>query len=123
MSRGVIEWNVANVGVHMPRILIEVVPRPSATGELRRGAPHISEDFVPRANELMAATLEIAEHLRSTLETSSLSHGAGATADTWALREVEMKFGLELQAEAGVIVAKVGGTASFDITLTWKRGP
>jgi len=36
--------------------------------------------------------------------------------------EVEVKFGLKLSAEAGAIVAAIGGDVNFEITLKWKEG-
>jgi Trypsin-co-occurring domain 1 len=35
--------------------------------------------------------------------------------------EVELKFGITLNVEAGAIFTSVGGEANFEITLTWKR--
>ena len=35
--------------------------------------------------------------------------------------EVEIKFGLKLAAEAGAIIASVGGDVNFEITLKWKE--
>lgn len=36
--------------------------------------------------------------------------------------EVEVKFGLKLNAEAGAIIALAGAEANYEITLKWKRG-
>jgi hypothetical protein len=35
--------------------------------------------------------------------------------------EVEVKFGFTLSVEAGVIFSSVGGEASFEVTLKWKK--
>jgi Trypsin-co-occurring domain 1 len=35
--------------------------------------------------------------------------------------EVEIKFGLKMTAEAGVVIASVGGEVNFEVTLTWKQ--
>ena len=35
--------------------------------------------------------------------------------------EVEIKFGLKMTAEAGVVFAAVGGEVNFEVTLTWKH--
>lgn len=35
--------------------------------------------------------------------------------------EVEVKFGFKLSVEAGVIFSSVGGEASFEVTLKWKK--
>ena len=36
--------------------------------------------------------------------------------------EVEVKFGLKLTADAGVVFASAGGEVNFEITLKWKNG-
>ena len=35
--------------------------------------------------------------------------------------EVEVSFGLKLDAEAGAVVAKAGTEASINVKLTWER--
>ena len=35
--------------------------------------------------------------------------------------EVEVKFGLNLSVESGVIISSVGGGVNFEITLKWKN--
>ncbi len=35
--------------------------------------------------------------------------------------EVEIKFGLKMTAEAGVVFSAVGGEVNFEVTLTWKQ--
>jgi DNA polymerase III sliding clamp (beta) subunit (PCNA family) len=35
--------------------------------------------------------------------------------------EVELKFGVKLTAEAGAIIASVGGEVNFEITLKWQQ--
>jgi Trypsin-co-occurring domain 1 len=35
--------------------------------------------------------------------------------------EVEIKFGLKMTAEAGVVISSVGGEVNFEVTLTWKQ--
>lgn len=40
----------------------------------------------------------------------------------WHARSVEVKFGLVLSAEAGVIVSRASAEASFEVTLTIERG-
>lgn len=41
--------------------------------------------------------------------------------DIQAPKELELKLGLKITGEAGVIVSKVGGEASFEVTLKWAR--
>lgn len=45
-----------------------------------------------------------------------LRRGLTAPAD-----EVELKFGVKLTAEAGAIIASVGGEVNFEVTLKWKQ--
>jgi len=42
--------------------------------------------------------------------------------DGWRMRSVEVKFGLALTAEAGVVLSRASAQASFEITLTIERG-
>jgi hypothetical protein len=35
--------------------------------------------------------------------------------------QVELEFGVKLDAEAGALLSKVGGEASINVTLTWER--
>lgn len=35
--------------------------------------------------------------------------------------QVELEFGIKLDAEAGALLSKVGGEASINVTLTWER--
>lgn len=41
----------------------------------------------------------------------------------WRVSEISTKFGVTLTAEAGAIVSKVGGGATFEITATLTREP
>lgn len=36
--------------------------------------------------------------------------------------EIEIEFGVKVNAEAGAIIAKTSGEANFRITIRWKRG-
>jgi Trypsin-co-occurring domain 1 len=40
----------------------------------------------------------------------------------WAMKSVEVKFGLVLTAEAGVVLSRASAEASFEVTLTIERG-
>jgi hypothetical protein len=42
--------------------------------------------------------------------------------DDWKLKTVEVKFGLVLTAEAGVVLSRASAEASFEVTLTIERG-
>lgn len=40
---------------------------------------------------------------------------------TTPANEIEVKFGLNLTADAGVVFSSVGGEVSFEVTLKWKK--
>ena len=40
-------------------------------------------------------------------------------AGQWTLRDTEVKFGVSLQTEAGVVVARAQAGATFEVTLRW----
>jgi len=42
--------------------------------------------------------------------------------DGWLVKSVEVKFGLVLTAEAGVVLSRASAEASFEVTLTIERG-
>ena len=42
--------------------------------------------------------------------------------DGWRTKSVEVKFGLVLTAEAGVVLSRASAEASFEVTLTIERG-
>jgi hypothetical protein len=42
--------------------------------------------------------------------------------DGWRMKSVEVKFGLVLAAEAGVVLSRASAEASFEVTLTIERG-
>jgi hypothetical protein len=42
--------------------------------------------------------------------------------DGWLVKSVEVKFGLVLAAEAGVVLSRASAEASFEVTLTIERG-
>lgn len=41
----------------------------------------------------------------------------------WSAAAIELKFGIKVIAESGVIIAKAGGEASIEVSLTLTRGP
>ena len=58
-------------------------------------------------------------------EASSIVQESVAKAEgkgDWRMRSVEVKFGLVLTAEAGVILSRASAEASFEVTLTIERG-
>lgn len=41
--------------------------------------------------------------------------------DGWQMKSIEVKFGLVLAAEAGVVLSRASAEASFEVTLTIER--
>jgi Trypsin-co-occurring domain 1 len=97
----------------MTEIKVEVVS--PDTGEASFG-PRAMPDFKERAGDIGKSLNEVAVALREHL------HELGERAqDGWDLDEVQLGFSLELQAEAGVIVARASSRAGFQATMMWKR--
>lgn len=58
-------------------------------------------------------------------EASAIVQGSVAKVqdkDGWQVKSVEVRFGLVLTAEAGVVLSRASAEASFDVTLTIERG-
>jgi hypothetical protein len=74
------------------------------------------ESFRARAGEVAETITEVATSLKGHLD-SMLEHKEGLAPD-----EVEVNFGLELQAGASAIITKVAAGCTFTVRLTWTRG-
>jgi hypothetical protein len=88
-----------------PVVLVEVLPDPAYAGKL--GPLDLPERFQDRADELgTALERQLAEeHPRE-----------------WALTEVKLELGANLEAESGVVICKTKASGSFQVSLTWTRG-
>jgi hypothetical protein len=96
-------------------VYVEVRPDPNNAGNL---VGHTTlEKFKERVHELGASLGDIANQLRDQLEHQLQDH---AESD-WQLDEIGLKFSLDLEAEAGVVVARASTTAGFEASLSWKR--
>lgn len=97
----------------MGEIYVEVASK--GGGDL---APRISasELLKDRIDELGASLSEIATMLRDRLDQLPVQ-----TKPKWGLDQVEVKFSFDLQAEAGVIIARTSAKAGFEATLVWKQ--
>jgi hypothetical protein len=100
----------SSAGPH-PEILLEVRPV-AVSGDL---APHASlpEEFRSRASEIADSIAEVVDQFRSRL---------GKVLDrrddsSWHVGTVEIAFGIAVQAEAGVIIAKTTAGATFSARL------
>jgi hypothetical protein len=99
-------------------INVRVVPDPARAGELT-GGEQLMERFADRVGELGASLGEIANELRSQLDASLTSDSGHA----WRLDEICLTFSLDLEAQAGIVIAKAKTSAGFEASLTWKRLP
>jgi Trypsin-co-occurring domain 1 len=100
----------------MTEITVQVVPAETAEAELGFGFGGRRPAFQDRVDELGDSLNEIAERLRTRLPDLAQNAELG-----WDLDQVTLSFSLDLQAEAGVILARASSKAGFQATLTWKR--
>lgn len=96
-------------------VYVEVRPDPSNAGNLV-GQTTV-EKFRERVHELGASLGDIANQLRDQLEHQLRDHDETG----WQLEEIGLTFSLDLEAEAGVVVARAATTAGFEASLSWKR--
>jgi hypothetical protein len=99
----------------MADIYVEVRARRPTSGDLspRPGVP-----------ELLANRIdEVADGLRDIAIRMAARFGEFAVnaANGWQLSDMELKFSLDLEAEAGVIIARTTASAGFEATLTWSK--
>jgi hypothetical protein len=93
----------------MAKMLVEVRPS-TAAGDLT-GQPAIPETFMSRVDEIGQSLQEIADRLSEHLDQFEKRES------TWRLEQVELKFSLDLEAEADVKTS-----AGFEASLSWKSG-
>ena len=101
-------------GRRSTEILLEVQPR-SVSGDLGPSI-FVPEAFARRADEVADSIAEIASQFRSRLEKTL----DGPSDHGWKMDAIELMFGITVQAEAGVIIAKATSAATFSAKLTLK---
>jgi Trypsin-co-occurring domain 1 len=89
----------------------EVEPR-KTTGAVRSGKT--TDNLIENAKESFDDLLGVVEPVTRKL----VNQLRTLMKDT---NEVEVKFGLKLTAETGVVFAAAGGEVNFEITLKWKN--
>jgi|GEM_PF-2806447 len=94
---------------------VRVVPGPQHVGELSREKS--VERLKKRVHELGDSIGEIAGDLRERLDVTL----ADRDDSSWALDQVQLSFSLDLEAEAGVVVARAKTNAGFEVMLNWSR--
>lgn len=111
----IVDVGGGDCGVGELDVYVEVRPDPDSAGDL--AGRTLTEKFKERVHELGASLGDIANQLRDQLE-QQLHEQEDAG---WHLEEIGLKFSLDLEAEAGVVVARAATTAGFEASLSWKR--
>ena len=99
----------------MPEIFIEVRPKGAGAGDLSARVSK-KEELLDRIDELGSSLQEISNRLSKKLDELATKKEPG-----WKLREVSLQFSLDLEAEAGVIIARTKTSAGFEATFSWKN--
>jgi hypothetical protein len=95
-------------------ILLEVAPR-QESGDLS-SRPALPENFRKRAAEIAASIGEVADEFRARLAQSITR----PPSEGWGVDSIEIKFDINIQAGAGVLIAKASSGATFSARLTLK---
>jgi len=104
-------------GEDVGEIQVEVRPGPGAYGEDLSGKPVLPEAFTKRADEIAESIVEIANSFRDRLEVM----GARREELEWRMKEVKLSFGLDLEAESGVLIVRAKAGCTFTATLSWAK--
>lgn len=90
------------------------VPRPRMSGDDATEEVSIVDDVLQAPETFDQALSKLQPVVEKVAR--RLKHGLTAPAD-----EVEVKFGLKLSVESGVIISSVGGEVNFEVTLKWQN--
>jgi hypothetical protein len=113
-----VESNYTAGGNGMSEILVEVRP-PIGDGNLGFVATQpLIKPLVDRVDDITEALKEISSRVGE-----GLSGFAQHTTRNFFVDEIELKFSIDLEAEAGAIIARTKAGAGFEATLRWKRNP
>lgn len=94
----------------MPEVRVEVLPT-TPSGDLAPRGPTI-EDLRDRAVELADAVRQVAEKFKARLDQA----GPMLSPD-----QVQLTFGMSLEAETGVVIARASAGAQFSAQITWSN--
>src|SRR5215213_8306621 len=95
-------------------VQVQVVPPADQVGNLAGSA--LRERFADRVDELTATIQAVAESIRQ-----RVADGLPAPSAGWALDKIDMEFKIELEAGAGVVLARATTTGGFAVTLSFGR--
>jgi hypothetical protein len=100
----------------MAEILVEVRPKTSRTAGELSPRPAIPEPLGRRLAELSETLKKLAVQIGDGLDELSAQHGK-----TFKVDEIEIKVNIDLESEAGVIIARAKASAGFEASIKWKR--
>jgi hypothetical protein len=100
----------------MGDIRVEVIPTGGGYGQDLAGPP-APELLSDRAGEIADGVAEVARQFRDRIDDVTTTE----TATGWKLGQVEVEFGLQVEAGAGILIARATAGATFTATLTWTR--
>lgn len=95
-------------------VLVEVDP-PKKGSSIQRAAAVDTGQMVIKAQKTLDESLDTIKPIAAKV-LSRLNEGLTTPAD-----EVEVTFGLKLNAEAGVVFGSVGGEVTFEVKLKWLK--
>ncbi len=90
-------------------ILVEFAPRPGLR-QVSKTPTDLVAQSTQAINNAMVTIYNMARRVHGTVEAMGDSKPS----------EAEVSFGIKLNAETDALIAKVGGEASIEVTLTWK---
>jgi hypothetical protein len=93
------------------RLLVEFPIRPGATDVARLN----TDELYRRSTEAVSKAME---HIKAMAQ--QVKDAVVALPESHRPSEVQVRFGLKLDMEAGAMIAKAGGEASFDVRVTWR---
>lgn len=96
-------------------VRVETIELDSAGTRQIRQRGHTTALLRDRANDIEAAVQEASAIVQDSVAKVQDKDG-------WQMKSVEVKFGLVLAAEAGVVLSRASAEASFEVTLTIERG-
>lgn len=102
-------------GANVANVRVETVELDSSGTRQIKQRGHTTALLRDRADDIQAAVQEAAAIVGESV--SKVEDKGG-----WRMNSVEVKFGLVLTAEAGVVLSRASAEASFEVKLTIERG-
>ena len=91
-------------------MLVEFAPQPGVRGIGRLSTTDLAKKSAEAVEAAMGTIKAMARRISALRE--EMPH---------EFTRIEIDFGIKLDAEAGALLAKAGGEASLNVTLTWER--